>query len=96
MDETGPGSLKLITASSNRRSLRTELEAILLAHVRSDDIRHLYDEVFIVFTEAEAEAIRGWLKTTLRDGDSAFVTEFERWSALGSAADQHWLLRRGH
>ena len=96
MDEAGPGSLKCVTASSGERSLRAGVQQALLAHVRDDDVRHLYDNVFLVYTEADPEAVRDWLRPALREHESAFVVEFERWSSAGAAADQRWLLRRGH
>lgn len=92
----GPGSLKCVTAWSARRSLREPLEETLRAHVRAGDIRHLYGDVFLVYTDAETAAIRDWLGSRLEDGESTFVVEFERWSGLGPAPDRGWLLDRGH
>ena len=96
MDEVGPGSLKCVSAHSPERSLRDELERTLLEHIRSEDVGHLYGDTFLVFTDSEVDVVRGWLRPLLRDGESAFVSEFERWSAYGPAADRRWLLRRGH
>lgn len=96
MDEVGPGSLMCVTTHSPERSLRDVLERTLLEHIRSEDIRHLCADTFIVFTESEVDVVRDWLSPVLRDGESAFVTGFERWSAYGPAADRRWLLRRGH
>ena len=53
-------------------------------------------ELFLVYTEAEPEAVRDWLRPLLREHESAFVVEFARWSSAGAGADQGWLLRRGH
>lgn len=94
--EIGPGSLKCVTASSPGRSLRGLLGQALRAHLRADDIRHLYGETFLVYTDAEAATIRDWLMPTLEDGESVFVVEFEQWSGCGPAPDRRWLLRRGH
>ena len=96
MDEVGAGSLKCISAHSPERSLRDDLERTLLKHIRPEDVRHLYGDVFVVFTDSQVDTVRDWLSPLLRDGGSAFVTGFERWAAYGPAADRRWLLRRGH
>ena len=96
LERIGPGSLKCVTASSAEGSLRERLDDVLRAHVDADDIRHLYREVFLVYTDADTAAIRDWLTPCLGDGDSVFVVEFERWSGYGPAPDRRWLLRRGH
>ena len=96
MDVIGPGSLKCVTASSERRSLRDVLEKSLREHVRAEDVRHLHGDVFLIYTDAEATAVRDWLKPRLEDEESAFVVEFEQWSGYGPAPDRRWLLRRGH
>ena len=96
MDVIGPGSLKCVTASSERRLLRDVLEASLREHVRAEDGRHLHGDVFLIYTDAEATAVRDWLKPRLDEEESAFVVEFEQWSGYGPAPDRRWLLRRGH
>ncbi len=95
-DEIGPGSLKCISAGSSSRPLRPAIEEALLARVRPEDIRHLYGDVFLVYTDAEPLAIRDWLAPALTHEESVFVAEFEHWSSYGPAADRSWLLRRGH
>ena len=96
MDAIGPGSLKCVLGSSERRPLRDTIERALLAHVRAEDVRHLGGDGFAVYTDATPDEIRDWLGGVLEDGESAFVVEFERWSSRGPAADQAWLQRRGH
>ena len=95
-DEIGPGSLKCVSAGSPSRPLRADIEEALRACVRPEDIRHLYGNVFLVYTDAEPLAIRDWLIPTLSDDESVFVVDFEHWSGRGPAADRAWLLRRGH
>ncbi len=92
----GSGSLKCIIASSPGRSLRDVLEQALRARVAADDICYLFGDVLLVYTDADQAAIRDWLAPQLREGESAFVVEFERWSGCGPAPDREWLLRRGH
>ena len=95
-DTIGPGSLKCVSAGSPRRSLREEIEEALRAHVRPEDVRRLYGDVFLVYSDAEPAAIRDWLIPALADEESVFVAEFEHWSGRGPAPDRAWLLRRGH
>jgi hypothetical protein len=95
-DAIGPGSLKLVTASSNSRSLDGIVDAVLTTQAGVADVRRLQDGVFLVYTDAEPEDVRGWVAEQLADGESVFVVEFERWSSWGTAADRRWLLRRGH
>ncbi len=92
----GPGSLKLVTGWSPDRSLRDALRETLRAHVAENDVRHLYGETFLAFTDAEPAAVRDWLAPVLSEGESAFVVEFECWSSRGSSICRDWLLRRGH
>ena len=95
-DVIGPGSLKLVAASSPRRPLGDVLRDTLCAHAGGNDVRHLHGETFLVQTEADPAAIRDWLSALLGEDESVFVIEFERWSSHGLAADRTWLLRRGH
>jgi hypothetical protein len=95
-DVVGPGSLKLATAWAPDRSLRDALHETLRAHVSENDVRHLYGETFLVYSDAEPAAIRDWLAPLLAEGESVFVVEFERWSSSGSSIGRDWLLRRGH
>lgn len=92
----GPGSLKCVTAWSDDRSLRKLMEETLRAHVRVEDVRHLYGQVFLIYTDAETAAIRDWFTSGLQDGESVFVVEFERWSGYGPAPERPWLSFRGH
>ncbi len=92
----GPGSLKCVTAWSDDRSLRKLMAETLRAHVRVEDIRHLYDHVSLIYTDAEPAAIRDWFTSILQEGESVFVVEFERWSSYGPAPDRPWLSFRGH
>ena len=94
--EIGPGTLKCVSAWSGDRPLRDVVEAVLRAHVRPADIRYLYGRIFLVYTEADAAAVRDWLIPHLREGESAFVVEFEQWAGYGPAPDRQWLLFRGH
>jgi len=95
-DVIGPGSLKLVTASSPHRSLRDVLRDTLRAHAGDNDLRHLHGETFLVYTDAEPATIRDWLAPVLGEDETAVAVEFERWSSHGPAADRTWLLRRGH
>lgn len=94
--QIGPGSLKCVTVWSANRPLGDLMAETLRAHVRAKDVRRLYGEVFIVYTDAEAAAIRDWFAQRLQEGESVFVAEFERWSGYGPALDWRWLLFRGH
>ena len=97
-DDIGPGHLLLIAAMSPR----TEVERALRAYVRPEDLRtvggtsSLEMALYIAYADATPADVRDWLADGLGDGAVAFVVEFERWSALGDAADRAWLLRRGH
>ena len=95
-DEIGPGSLKCVSVWSPYRSLRGLIQTTLAGRLRIEDVHHLYGDVYLVYTDAEPAAIRDWLAPGLAGDESVFVVEFERWSAAGPAADQRWLLRRGH
>ena len=95
-DVIGPGSLKLVTASSPRRSLRDALLDALRAQAGENAVRHLHGETFLLHTEAEPAAIRDWLAPLVSEDESIVVVEFERWSSHGPAAERRWLLRRGH
>jgi hypothetical protein len=95
-DEVAPGSLKLVSGYSPHRSLRGIIEQTLVEHIGANDVRYLHGRVFVVHTDAEAEAIRDWLRDAFEESESAFVVEFDRWSSLGDAIDATWLLRRGH
>ncbi|HYM16048.1 MAG TPA: hypothetical protein VEZ14_10860 [Dehalococcoidia bacterium] len=95
-DPVGPGSLKCLCVSSPRRQLHDIIKRSLVACAGAGGIRHLFGDVFLVHTEADAAALRDILAAHLEADESAFVVEFERWSASGPAADRRWLLRRGH
>lgn len=95
-DVIGPGSLKLVSVCSPEPSVRETLYATLRAHIGENDVRHLHDETFLLYTDAEPATVRDWLAAVLAKGESVFVVEFERWSGHGSAVDRRWLLRRGH
>ena len=95
-DVIAPGSLKLVTVSSPHRSLRDAVLGALRDRFSENHVRHLSGETFIVYTDAEPAALRDQLTGLLREGESVFVVEFERWSSHGPAADRRWLLRRGH
>lgn len=95
-DEIGPGSLKLVSVWSSVRPLRGLVQSALTGHLRQEDVRHLFHDVYLVYTDAEPAAVRDWIVGGLAGDESVFVVEFERWSAAGPAADQRWLLRRGH
>ncbi|HEY8489851.1 MAG TPA: hypothetical protein VIO14_02545 [Dehalococcoidia bacterium] len=94
--EIGPGSLKCVAAWSPRRRMRPVVERALGEHVREQDVRHLFGDLFVVYTDAEVAAVRDWLVPHLAEGESAFVAEFERWAARGPGADPVWLRARGH
>lgn len=95
-DDIGPGSLKCVSVWSHVRSLRDLVKTAIAGHVRPEDVRRLYSDVYLVYTDAEPAAVRDWVAPVLVGDESVFVAEFERWSAAGPAADQRWLLRRGH
>ena len=96
LEQISAGSLKCVTGSSSGRSLRSVIEEALSSHVRAEDIRHLYGDALLVYTEAGTAAIRDWLAAFLVDGESVLVVEFEHWSGYGAAPDRDWLHRRGH
>ena len=60
-EQIGPGSLKVVVASSPDRSLREPVEAALRARCRANDVRHLLADTFLVHTEASTAEIRDWL-----------------------------------
>ncbi len=91
-----PGTLKCVSASSPARPLREAVEAALRAHIPAEDVRHLYGDILVVYTEEDTAALRDWLAPLLEDGESLFVVEFERWSSAGPAIDREWLGARGH
>ncbi len=96
-DVIGPGELKVVSAWSPARDVSGEVEEVLRANVRPEDIRKLWDATFLVYTEASQAEIRDWLAGRLSEGDGVFVAAFERWSSWGRASDHRaWLLRRGH
>ncbi len=95
-DVIGPGSLKLISGWSPHRSLADALRETLLARASENDVRRLYGETFLVYTDAEPATIRDWLAPALAEDESVFVVEFERWAGRGPAVARRWLLRRGH
>jgi hypothetical protein len=87
----GPGSLKCVVASRDREAI----ERTLRSRVGSDNLVHLHDATFIVYTDAEPATIRDWLLPHARPDATLLVVEFERWSGSG-AIDRDWLTRRGH
>ncbi len=87
----GPGSLKCIVASSGREAI----EQALRSRIDSDNLLHLHDAAFVVYTDAEPATIRDWLLPCVAEGGSLLVVEFERWSG-GGGIDHAWLTRRGH
>ncbi|MEX0786004.1 MAG: hypothetical protein WD939_05155 [Dehalococcoidia bacterium] len=95
-DEIGLGSLKCVSVWSPVRSLRGLVRTALAGHVRIEDVHHLYSDVYLVYTDADPATIRDHIAPMLVGDESVVVVEFERWSAAGPAADQPWLLRRGH
>ena len=95
-DVVGPGSLKLVIGWSPDRTLRDALHESLRTQVSENDVRHLYGEAFLVYTDAEPAAIRDWLAPLLAQDESVFVVEFDSWSGSGSSIERDWLLRRGH
>jgi hypothetical protein len=95
-DVIGPGSLKLVAGCSSKRSLADAICGLLRERIGENDVRHLRNDAFLVYTDAESAAIRDWLSPLLSEDESVFVVEFERWSGRGPAADTRWLLRRGH
>jgi hypothetical protein len=95
-DAIGTGSLKLVTGCSSARSLADAIGALLRERIGSNDVCDLDGDTFLVYTDAEPEAIRDWLAELLSENESALVVEFERWSGRGPAIDSRWLRRRGH
>lgn len=91
-----PGRLHCVSAWSPRRPLTPVIEAALLAHLPADDVRHLFESIYLIYADTEPATVRDWLAAHLEDGELAFVVEFERWSAFGLAPDRDWLLARGH
>jgi hypothetical protein len=96
VDDTGPGTLKSVSAWSPDRPLADAIERRLREHVPDHNVARLHGDTLIVFTEASTDAVRDWLAPLLRDGESLLVAEFEHWSSWGAAIDSAWLLRRGH
>jgi hypothetical protein len=91
LDEIPPGSLKLITAPDD-----PAIEAALLRHIRTEDVRRASATAWLAYTDAEPAQIRDWLTDALAVSAAIIVVEFERWSVMGDAVDPAWLLRRGH
>jgi hypothetical protein len=91
-----PGTLKSVAAYSPHRPLKDLIGDALTARIGAEDVCYLLGRVFLVYTEADTSAIRDWLAPLLRDGESLFVAEFERWSGHGPAPDREWLRERGH
>jgi hypothetical protein len=94
-EKTGPGSLKLVIAVSERRDLPSAFEALLREQALADSMRAL-GEGLLVYTEAAVDELRERLAPLLQDGESLLVIEFERWSSHGAGVDGAWLRRRGH
>ena len=94
--EVSPGRLHCVTAWSAGRSLGPLIEETLRAHVSNEEVRHLYGEVYLVYTDTGAAAIRDWFISRLQEDESMLVVEFEHWSGYGPAPDRRWLLARGH
>lgn len=92
-DEIGPGTLKLIVASSPEAAAAAE--SAVRARVRGADVRRLGDAL-LAYTDARPDELRDAIRDSLPDGESVLVVEFERWSSAGGAVDTEWLLRRGH
>ena len=90
------GRLNCVGALSARRPLARLIEEALHARLPADDIRRLYGDVYLVYTDAGTAAIRDWLTPCLEDDESLIVVEFETWSGYGPALDRRWLLSRGH
>ena len=90
--EIGAGSLKCVTTSSSGRPGSKTVETALQAHIRPEHTRKVFDNVFLVYTEADTATIRDWLEEI----GAAFVVEFEQWSGYGARIDHPWLLERGH
>lgn len=95
-DIVRPGSLKLVVASLPPASPHHALERALVKHAGAADVRHVAGDVFLVHTDADCAALRDLVVRALGRDATAFVVEFERWSAYGPAVDARWLLRRGH
>jgi len=91
-----PGNLHCVSGWSASRPLGPVIEETLSAHVPAEEVRRLYGDVYLVYSDAGAATLRGWLIPSLEDGESVFVVEFEKWSGYGPAPDRAWLLRRGH
>jgi hypothetical protein len=95
-DVVGPGTLKLVIAASPSRSLDPIVARMLEARADANDVRRMAEAAYAVHTTAEPEEVRAWIVAGLRDYESVFVVEFERWSSHGAGIDREWLLRRGH
>lgn len=93
IDEIGPGTLKLIVASSPEAA--AVAERALRVRVRDADVRRLGDAL-LVYADLSPAEIRDAIRGGLPQGESVLVAEFERWSSAGAAAETEWLLRRGH
>ncbi len=95
-DVIGPGTLKLVWASSPNRSLSRLVSAELASREAASDICPLDKSSLLVHTNADPSEVRDWLAALLTEGESLLVIEFERWSSYGRGVDRRWLLRRGH
>jgi hypothetical protein len=91
-----PGTLKCVGVYSPDRSLKETVGQALTARLGTDDVRSLFGRIFLIYTQADTSAVRDWLAPLLEEGESLFVTEFERWSGFGPAPDRDWLRERGH
>ncbi len=90
-----PRLLALVVASQGSVSLDA-IEHALTERAGADEVRCLHDGAWIMHVAAQAPDVRDWLRPLLRDGESVFVAEFERWSGYGAGLHARWLLRRGH
>ncbi|HZP56307.1 MAG TPA: hypothetical protein VFC53_01980 [Dehalococcoidia bacterium] len=93
-DDIGRGVMLLVVASAQGDAI----EHALCERLRPEDVRRLHGGAWLAYGDVTPADVRDWLAPLLREDDSLFVVEYERWSSWGTApaAHQGWLHRRGH
>jgi len=89
-------SLKCVVAWSDARNLCDLIGQTLEAAAGADNVLHLSEDSYVVWTHESTADIRDRLTPALTEEESLLVVEFETWSSHGSRIDSTWLLGRGH
>lgn len=89
-------SLKCVIAWSERRNLCDLIEEALRDGARPQDIVRVGDDSYLVYSDEEPWQTRDSVRSSLQEGESVLVIEFEKWSGYGPGVAGDWLLARGH